>query len=78
MARAGSITQSRGSFLGDCGRCRRRLARRHYGPASSVVLFSPADDSLPTARLQLERPLQHSDLRDLIISAADDLGYAIG
>lgn len=54
------------------------LYRSSYGPASSVVLFSPAVDSLAIARLEFERPLQHSGLRDLIISAADDLGYAIG
>lgn len=54
------------------------LYRSSYGPASSVVLFAPAVDSLATARLDFERPLQHSGLRDLIIAAADDLGYAIG
>ena len=53
------------------------IYRASYGPASSVVLFSPAVDSLAAARLEFERPLQHSGLRDLILSAADDLGYAI-
>lgn len=53
------------------------LYRSSYGPSSSIVLFSPAADSLAGARLDFERPLQHGGLRDLIISAADDLGYDI-
>lgn len=53
------------------------LYRSNYGPSSSIVLFSPAAASLAGARLDFERPLQHSGLRDLIISAADDLGYDI-
>lgn len=54
------------------------LYRSSYGPASSVVLFSPAADSLAAASLEFERPLQHNGLLDLIISSADDLGYGIG
>ncbi|MDV8001462.1 RES family NAD+ phosphorylase [Rhodococcus sp. IEGM 1408] len=54
------------------------LYRSSYGPSSSVVLFSTAADSLAAAHLEFERPLQHSGLRDLIISAADELGYEIG
>lgn len=53
------------------------LYRSSYGPSSSIMLFSSAEDSLATARLEFERPLQHSGLRDLILSAADDLGYDI-
>ncbi|MFI8592251.1 RES family NAD+ phosphorylase [Dietzia maris] len=53
------------------------LYRSSYGPASSVVLFSPAADSLAAAHLEFERPLRHGGLRDLIIAAADDLGYVI-
>ncbi|WP_375546262.1 RES domain-containing protein [Dietzia sp. NCCP-2495] len=50
--------------------------RSSYGP-SSVVLFSPAAGALASAVLDLERPLQHTELRDLVVSSADQLGYDI-
>lgn len=52
--------------------------RSSYGPLSSVVLFSPAADALASAVLDFERPLQHAELRDLVVSSAHALGYEIG
>lgn len=54
------------------------MYRSSYGPSSSLVLFSPATDALSAAELELERPLQHRELRDLVVSAADVLGYEVG
>lgn len=52
--------------------------RSSYGPSSSVVQFSPAADALTSAVLDFERPVQHTELRDPVVSSADQLGYDIG
>lgn len=54
------------------------MYRSSYGPASSVVLFAPATNALSAAELELDRPLQHKELRDLVVSSADVLGYEVG
>ena len=43
-----------------------------------MVLFSTAAAALASAVLDFERPLQHTELRDPVVSSADQLGYDIG